>query len=129
MAERARNDSRTSSTVESQLDGRNNTNATPRAKLKTVPASKRPAAGSQDAEQAAKQQAPTAVQPVEPEDAYLTGVSRSLQRRLLGLNVNGPAGQSKPHPEATAAGLHSTGSFTGTEGATPKEKAKKKEAR
>jgi hypothetical protein len=48
---------------------------------------------------------------VEPEDAYLTGVSRSLQRRLLGLNVDGARGQAKPHPEA-AAGLHSTGSYT-----------------
>jgi hypothetical protein len=28
-----------------------------------------------------------ASQPVEPEDAYLTGVSRSLHRRLLGLNM------------------------------------------
>jgi hypothetical protein len=47
--------------------------------------------------------------PVEPEDAYLTGTSRSLQRRVLGLNVNGHHAQ--PHPE-TPAGQHATGSFT-----------------
>ncbi|GEM_PF-6349609 len=58
---------------------------------------------------------PTSVQsasaPVEPEDAHLTGASRSLQRRLLGLNIEG--GQAQRHPD-TPAGIHSTGSFTGT---------------
>jgi hypothetical protein len=49
------------------------------------------------------------VQPVEPEDAYLTGGSRSLQRRVLGLNVQASAGE--PHPE-TKPGQHATGSFT-----------------
>ena len=42
-----------------------------------------------DVDQAASRARSTAAtQPVEPEDAYLTGVSRSLQRRLLGLNVD-----------------------------------------
>jgi hypothetical protein len=51
---------------------------------------------------------PMSVQPVEPEDAKLTGVSRSLQRRLLGLNIEG--GATKKHP-ASPAGQHATGSF------------------
>lgn len=50
--------------------------------------------------------------PVEPEDAYLTGTSRSLQRRVLGLNVDGHHAQQ--HPE-TPAGQHATGSFTDKE--------------
>jgi hypothetical protein len=79
------------------------------------------ASASRDEQEAAKSQAPTSVQPVEPEDAYLTGVSRSLQRRLLGLNVQGSRGQSKPHPEASAAGQHATGSFTGPKSAPAKE--------
>jgi hypothetical protein len=40
------------------------------------------------------------------------------------LNVEGSQGQSKPHPEATA-GLHSTGSFTETEGVQPKSTKRK----
>lgn len=64
-----------------------------------------------------KHNSPTSVQsapaPVEPEDAYLTGASRSLQRRLLGLNIE--SGHSQRHPE-TPAGLHATGSFTGKRG-------------
>jgi len=89
------------------------------SKPRSVSASPRANPGPSENEQAAKGQSPTAVQPVEPEDAYLTGVSRSLQRRLLGLNVEGSQGQSKPHPEATVAGLHATGSYTETEGAKP----------
>ena len=78
--------------------------------------------GSKEEEHAAaKQDAPTAVQPVEPEDAYLTGGSRSLQRRLLGLNVEGSHGQARPHPDATAPGLHSTGSYTEDESGKHKE--------
>ncbi len=50
---------------------------------------------------------PTTVQHREPEDAYLTGGQRNLQRRVLGLNVDG-----KKAPPASP-GLHSTGSFTG----------------
>jgi hypothetical protein len=80
-------------------------------KPKSVPASTRPAPATREEVQAAKSQAPTSVQPVEPEDAYLTGVSRSLQRRLLGLNVDGARPQAAPHPEAVA-GQHATGSFT-----------------
>jgi hypothetical protein len=86
----------------------------PRTKTKSVPASNRPAIIPREEERAAaRNQAPTGVQPVEPEDAYLTGVSRSLQRRLLGLNVDGPRAQARPHPETTA-GQHATGSFTGS---------------
>jgi hypothetical protein len=49
----------------------------------------------------------------EPEDAQITGTSRSLQRRVLGLNVNDRhAGEQ--HPD-TPAGQHATGSFTGKE--------------
>ncbi|AXC09563.1 hypothetical protein ACPOL_0178 [Acidisarcina polymorpha] len=92
-------------------------------KAKSTPASNRPEAGAKEDEHATKVDAPTAVQPVEPEDAYLTGVSRSLQRRLLGLNVQGSQGQAKPHPEATSAGLHSTGSFADEK---PAAKTKKK---
>jgi hypothetical protein len=55
--------------------------------------------------------APTTVQQAEPEDAYLTGGRRNLQRRVLGLNVEG--GQAR-RPEEQSAGIHSTGSFTGT---------------
>lgn len=61
-------------------------------------------------EKASAQQPETSVHPVEPEDARVTGTSRSLQRRVLGLNVEGNQGQ--PHPETTA-GQHATGSFTG----------------
>jgi len=95
-----------------------------RTKAKSVPASRR---GSEAAleEQAAKTQAPTSVQPVEPEDAYLTGVSRSLQRRLLGLNVS----QAKPVPEASAAGIHSTGSYTRDHAVTPEESPKTTQAK
>ena len=77
-------------------------------KTHSAPASKRTSSEAALEEKAARTQAPTSVQPVEPEDAYLTGVSRSLQRRLLGLNVS----QAKPVPGATVAGIHSTGSYT-----------------
>jgi hypothetical protein len=63
------------------------------------------------------QQAATSVHPaeppVEPEDAYLTGTTRSLQRRVLGLNVDGHHAQQ--HPESPA-GQHATGSFTDRNG-------------
>jgi hypothetical protein len=52
---------------------------------------------------------PTSVQHREPEDAYLTGGQRNLQRRVLGLNVQGKEGHASPHQ---SAGVHSTGSFT-----------------
>ena len=77
-----------------------------------------PGEGSHEAE--AQQPAPS-VHPIEAEDAYLTGASRSLQRRVLGLNVansmNGtrggePGSQAQPHPEQVA-GQHATGSHTG----------------
>jgi hypothetical protein len=92
----------------------------PKPKGATFPAAKHPKDHDQEETAAATTQAPTSVQPVEPEDAYLTGVSRSLQRRLLGLNVEGSQGQSRPHPE-TVAGLHATGSFTGTKSVPAKQ--------
>jgi len=54
--------------------------------------------------------ASTSVQPIEPEDAYLTGGKRSLQRRVLGLNVDDDHGQAQRNP-ATPGGQHATGSF------------------
>lgn len=65
-------------------------------------------------DKATAQQPATSVHPVEPpiepDDAKVTGTSPSLQRRVLGLNVEG--GQAQEHPE-TPAGQHATGSFTG----------------
>jgi hypothetical protein len=84
-------------------------------KAQSVPASRRTSSEAAVEEKAARTQAPTSVQPVEPEDAYLTGVSRSLQRRLLGLNVS----QAKPVPGVTAPGIHSTGSYTEGQGVKP----------
>jgi hypothetical protein len=89
-------------------------------KTKSVPVFKRPSSEAAEEVKAARTQAPTSVQPVEPEDAYLTGVSRSLQRRLLGLNVS----QAKPVPGASVAGIHSTGSYTEGQGAKPDESPK-----
>ncbi|HEX3471391.1 MAG TPA: hypothetical protein VHT28_09420 [Silvibacterium sp.] len=64
--------------------------------------------------------APLSVQPQEPADAYLTGGSRSLQRRLLGLNIEG--GAAKKHP-ASPPGQHATGSFVEVKSDdTPKSK-------
>lgn len=75
---------------------------------------RRPSSGTEEHQQKASEQQPeTSVHPVEPEDAYLTGTSRSLQRRVLGLNVDGEGrGQANQHPE-TPAGQHATGSFAG----------------
>ena len=71
--------------------------------------------------QTSPQGASTSVQHPEPEDAYLTGGQRNLQRRVLGLNVE--AGHDRPVDQA--AGLHSTGSFTGTaNGETRRDKEK-----
>ncbi len=53
----------------------------------------------------------TSVQNSEPEDAYLTGGQRNLQRRVLGLNVDG---QQHQRPVDQSPGLHTNGSFTGT---------------
>jgi hypothetical protein len=87
-----------------------------RTKPKSVPAPERTSEAALE-EQAAKTQAPTSVQSIEPEDACLTGVSRSLQRRLLGLN----ASQAKPIPGASSPGIHSTGSYTEGQGVKPGE--------
>lgn len=71
----------------------------------------RPAPASHSHEdRAAAQQSSASVHPVEPEDARKTGTSRSVQRRVLGQNVEGE--QAHEHPE-TPAGQHATGSFTG----------------
>jgi hypothetical protein len=88
--------------------------------MKTAPNRKATARNKTDAPPQAGAQAPTAVQPGEPEDAHLTGARRSLQRRVLGLNVRGSRSgsgqaQAERHPD-TPPGIHSTGSFTGTEG-------------
>ncbi len=91
----------------------------PQAKAKSL-SSRRNQAQETEEQEAARTQAPTSVQPVEPEDAYLTGVSRSLQRRLLGLNVS----QAKPVPGGTAAGIHSTGSYTEGESVKPDKSPK-----
>src|SRR5271170_8418771 len=67
-----------------------------------------------------RQTSPASVQILEPEDAYLTGASRSLQRRLLGLNIE--SGLGKKHP-ASAPGQHATGSFTKVQSADALPKA------
>jgi len=84
------------------------------AKAETQPGShSRPAPESaQHEEETSAKQPPSSVNPVEPEDAHVTGTSRSLQRRVLGLNVEGK--QAHGHPENPPA-QHATGSFTGSE--------------
>lgn len=81
-----------------------------------------PESGAQQ-QRASEQQPAPGVHPYEPEDAYLTGTSRSLQRRVLGLNVDrhgedsraGESGhQAEPHPQQ-APGQHATGSYTGSD--------------
>jgi hypothetical protein len=91
-----------------------------KTKTKSVSASRQTSSDAAVEEQAGKTQAPTSVQPVEPEDAYLTGVSRSLQRRLLGLNVS----QAKPVAGTQSPGLHSTGSYTEDDGIKPDKSPK-----
>lgn len=73
------------------------------------PAGVRPQSG-QSANQSGTSVHPTEP-PAEPEDAKITGTSRSLQRRVLGLNVEDHHA-AEEHP-ATPAGQHATGSFTG----------------
>jgi hypothetical protein len=104
-----------SATISKSTAGKIGHRADSTTKTHSIPSSKRAASEAGLEEKAARSQAPTSVQPVEPEDAYLTGVSRSLQRRLLGLNVS----QAKPVPGAKVAGIHSTGSYTATEGTKP----------
>jgi hypothetical protein len=104
--------SRNSKTGSAAINPRNH----PKAKATSVPASRRSSEAELQA-RAATTQAPTSVQPVEPEDAYLTGVSRSLQRRLLGLNVS----QAKAVSEASTPGIHSTGSYTDGMGVKPEK--------
>lgn len=96
------------------------------SKVQPQPGSRhRAASGDRSREvEAAEQQPATSVHPIEAEDAYLTGASRSLQRRVLGLNVANPmnraaagepGGQAQPHPEQVA-GQHATGANTGGRG-------------
>jgi hypothetical protein len=86
-----------------------------------------PGERSQEDRASARQPAPS-VHPIEAEDAYLTGASRSLQRRVLGLNVASPlnsaragepGGQAQPHPEQVS-GQHATSSHPG--GSTDRKK-------
>jgi len=100
-------------------DQKAHSNARPRA----ISASRRTNPGPRENEQTAEARSLASAPPVEPEDAYLTGVSRSLQRRLLGLNVEGWRGRAKSPLDATA-GLHSTGSYTGAQGLTSGEPPK-----
>ncbi|MGH9587115.1 MAG: hypothetical protein ACRD3F_09205 [Acidobacteriaceae bacterium] len=61
--------------------------------------------------QAVKQEAPAGVQSIETEDPRQVGSGKREQRELLERNV-GEDGAARGNPNA-AAGLHSTGSFTG----------------
>jgi hypothetical protein len=64
--------------------------------------------------------APTGVQPVEPDDASRSGDHHAEQHEHLRRNV--AEGQAQRHPE-TPAGQHATGSFTGRTGkGTDREK-------
>lgn len=85
----------------------------PPSKSQDTPDRRNPA-GRLQVNDPSRHQAGTSVHPteppVEPEDAQITGTSRSLQRRVLGLNVNGHHA-AEEHP-ATPAGQHATGSFT-----------------
>ena len=72
------------------------------SKVQVQPGSRhQPSSGTREHEDKAMAQQPqTSVHPIEPEDGYLTGTSRSLQRRVLGLNVKGK--QAQEHPETPA---------------------------
>jgi hypothetical protein len=59
-----------------------------------------------------EQEPPAGVQPVEAEDPRQMGSSKRRQRGLLEENVRPEGGAAQQNPN-TAAGLHSTGSFTG----------------
>jgi hypothetical protein len=61
--------------------------------------------------QAGMQEAPAGVQSMETEDPRQVGSGKRAQRELLERNV-GEGGAAQDNPDA-AAGLHSTGSFTG----------------
>ncbi len=50
-----------------------------------------------------KHEAPTAVQPVEPEQTNLTGAGKAQQREHLQENVEGDAGQGQRHPDLPQA--------------------------
>jgi len=91
-----------------------------RAKTRFRAASKPDTDNRTEEQLASRQTSPASVQLLEPEDAYLTGASRSLQRRLLGLNIEG--GLGKKHP-ASAPGQHATGSFTKVQSADALPKA------
>ncbi len=87
-----------------------------RAKTRARAASKPGADNKAEELLASQDPSPASVQLLEPEDAYLTGGSRSLQRRLLGLNIE--SGLGKKHP-ASVPGQHATGSFTKVQSDAP----------
>lgn len=62
-------------------------------------------------EHPAAEDSPASARALEPEDAYLTGSSRSLRRRLLGLNIHGDCKPQTARREETPAGFCVTGSF------------------
>ena len=75
-----------------------------------------------EAAAASAQAAPTSVEPVTPQDSHAAGAAQPTQNELLQKNVSGStqkgaAEQAKEHAEAQpggTAGLHATGSETGT---------------
>jgi hypothetical protein len=81
-------------------------------------------------EQAATSQAsPTSVEPIAPHDPQAAGAASDQQRALLQANVSGSqqkgaveeaAELAKDQPGGTA-GVHSTGSYTGTSHSNPQK--------
>ena len=71
---------------------------------------------------ATSQAAPTSVEPVTPQDSQAAGAAQGQQNELLQKNVSGSeqkgaAEKAKEHADAQpggTAGVHSTGSSTGT---------------
>ena len=68
--------------------------------------------------------APTSVEPVEPQDTHAAGANAGEQNKLLQKNVSGShqkgaaqnAKELAEHEAGGNAGVHSTGSTTGTSG-------------
>lgn len=73
---------------------------------------------------ASAQASPTSVEPVAPQDPHAQGAASAHQRELLEKNVSGATqkGEAESARDAQGdepgghAGLHSTGSYTGTSG-------------
>jgi hypothetical protein len=85
-----------------------------RTKPKSVPAPKRTSEAALE-EQAAKTQAPTSVQSIEPEAPASPGSAAPCNAVYL---VSMPA---RPIPEASSPGIHSTGSYTEDHGVKPEK--------